>query len=193
VGNATFLRKDEAKVKRAQRHLSRKQKGSKNRAKAKLKVAQIHARIADRRRDFLHQLTTRLIHENQVLCVESLSVKQMLKNHRLAKAIADVGWGELIRQLQYKAAWYGRSVVAIDKWYPSSKRCYDCGHILDSLSLDVRLWVCPACGVTHDRDINAALNIQAAGLAVFASGEMVRPGRAKPVKARLDEGGNSQP
>jgi putative transposase len=193
VGNATFLRKDEAKVKRAQRHLSRKQKGSKNRAKAKLKVAQIHARIADRRRDFLHQLTTRLIHENQVLCVESLSVKQMLKNHRLAKAIADVGWGELIRQLQYKAAWYGRSVVAIDQWYPSSKRCYDCGHILDSLSLDVRLWVCPACGVTHDRDINAALNIQAAGLAVFASGEMVRPGRAKPVKARLDEGGNSQP
>ncbi len=193
VGNETFLRKDEAKLKRAQRHLSSKQKGSKNRAKAKLKVAKIHARIADRRRDFLHKLTTRLIHENQVLCVESLSVKQMLKNHRLAKAIADVVWGELIRQLQYKAAWYGRSVVAIDKWYPSSKRCYDCGHILDSLSLDIRQWSCPECGVAHDRDINATLNIHAAGLAVFACGEMVRPGRSKSVQARLREAGSSQP
>jgi putative transposase len=139
----------------------------------------------------LHKLTTRLIHENQVLCVESLSVKNLLKNHRLAKAIADVGWGELIRQLQYKAAWYGRSVVAIDKRYPSSKRCYDCGHVLESLSLDVRSWSCPACGVSHDRDINAALNIKAAGLAVFACGEMVRPGRAKPAKARLCEAGSS--
>jgi putative transposase len=139
----------------------------------------------------LHKLTARLIHDNQVLCVESLSVKNMLKNHSLAKAIADVGWGELVRQLQYKAAWYGRSVVAIDKWYPSSKRCYDCGHVLESLSLDVRSWSCPECGVSHDRDINAALNIKAAGLAVFACGEMVRPGRVKSVKARLREAGSS--
>jgi putative transposase len=191
VGNEKFFSRDEKKLAKAQRILSRKQKGSKNRVKAKLKVARIHARIADRRQDFLHKLTTRLIHENQVLCVESLSVKQMLKNHRLAKAIADVGWGELIRQLQYKAAWYGRSVVAIDKFYPSSKRCHACGHILESLSLDVRSWTCPECGVEHDRDVNAALNIQAAGLAVFACGEMVRPGRAKPVKARLREAGSS--
>src|SRR5690348_8744234 len=191
VGNEKFFSKDEKRLATLQRRLARKQKGSKNRAKAKLAVAKVHARIADRRQDFLHKLTTRLIHDNQVLCVESLHVKSMLKNHALAKAIADVGWGELIRQLQYKAAWYGRSVVAIDKWYPSSKRCYDCGHILDSLSLDVRSWSCPECGVAHDRDINAALNIKAAGLAVFACGEMVRPGRAKPNRARLREAGRS--
>jgi len=193
VGNEKFFSKDEKRLATLQRRLARKQNGSKNRAKAKLAVASVHARIADRRLDFLHKLTTRLIHENQVLCVESLSVKQMLKNHCLAKAIADVGWGELIRQLQYKAAWYGRSVVAIDKWYPSSKQCYDCRHILDSLALDVRSWSCPECGVSHDRDINAALNIKAAGLAVFACGEMVRPGRAKLVKARLREAGSSLP
>lgn len=191
VGNETFFSKDEKRLATLQRRLARKQKGSKNRVKAKLAVAKVHARIADRRQDFLHKLTTRLIHENQVLCVESLAVKNMLKNHRLAKAIADVGWGELIRQLQYKAAWYGRSVVAIDKWYPSSKRCYDCGHVLESLSLDVRSWSCPACGVAHDRDINAALNMKAAGLAVLACGEMVRPAWAKPNPARLREAGRS--
>ena len=129
--------------------------------------------------DFLHKLTTRLIHENQVLCVESLNVKGMLKNHALAKAISDVGWGELVRQLEYKAAWYGRTIVAIDKFYPSSKRCSAYGHILSTLPLDIRQWTCLECGVVHDRDTNAALNIEAAGLAVFASGEMVRPGRAK--------------
>jgi putative transposase len=191
VGNERFFAKDEKKLAKAQRRLSRKQKGSKNRAKAKLRVAKIHARIADRRQDFLHKLTTRLIHDNQVLCVESLAVKNMLKNHSLAKAIADVGWGELIRQLQYKAAWYGRAVVAIDKFYPSSKRCSACGHILDSLTLDVRQWTCPECGTVHDRDTNAALNIKAAGLAVYACGEMVRPGRAKPNRARLREAGSS--
>jgi putative transposase len=191
VGNEKFLSQDEKRLATLQRRLARKQKGSKNRAKAKLAVAKVHARIADRRQDFLHKLTTRLIHENQVLCVESLSVKNMLKNHSLAKGIADVGWGELVRQLQYKASWYGRAVVAIDKWYPSSKRCYDCGHVLESLSLDMRSWSCPECGVSHDRDVNAALNIKAAGLAVFACGEMVRPGRAKPVKVRLREAGSS--
>jgi putative transposase len=110
-----------------------------------------------------------------VICVESLAVKNMLQNHCLAKAISDVGWGELVRQLQYKAAWYGRSVVTIDQWYPSSTRCSVCGHVLDSPDLDVRQWTCPACGTVHDRDTNAALNIKAAGLAVFACGEPVRP------------------
>jgi putative transposase len=118
-------------------------------------------------------------------------VKNLLQNHCLAQAIADVGWGELVRQLQYKAAWYGRSVVAIDKWYPSSKRCYDCGHILDSLELDVRQWTCPECGTVHDRDTNAALNIKAAGLAVLACGGAVRPGRVKSVRARSREAGRS--
>jgi putative transposase len=186
VGNERFFAQDAKKLATAQRRLARKQKGSKNCTKAKLKVARIHARIADRRHDFLHKLTTRLIHENQVLCVESLAVKNMLKNHRLAKAIADVGWGELIRQLQYKAAWYGRAVVAIDKWYPSSKRCYDCGHVFESLWLDVRSWSCPECGAVHDRDINAALNIKAAGLAVFACGEIgkTRTGQARQGTSR---------
>ncbi len=185
-GNPTFFHKDEKKLARAGRRLSKKQKGSKNRAKARLKVARIHAKIGDRRRDYQHKLSTQLIRENQTICVESLHVKSMVKNHCLAKAISDVGWSEFVRQLEYKAAWYGRTLVKIDKWYPSSKRCFDCGHLLDSLTLDVRSWTCPECGVVHDRDINAAKNILAAGLAVTACGESVRPGR---VKARS---GNSQ-
>jgi putative transposase len=178
-GNPTFFAKDEKKLARAQRQLCKKKKGSKNRAKARKKVAKIHAKIADRRRDYQHKLSTKLIRENQVVCVESLQVKNMVQNHCLAKAISDVGWGEFVRQLEYKAAWYGRTVVKIDKFYPSSKRCFDCGHNLDSLSLDVRQWTCPECGVHHDRDLNAARNILAAGQAVAACGESVRPGRAK--------------
>jgi putative transposase len=185
-GNPKFFAKDEKKLARAQRQLAKKKKGSKNRAKAKHKVAKIHAKIADRRRDYQHKLSTRMIRENQTICVESLQVKNMVKNHSLAKAISDVGWGEFVRQLEYKAAWYGRTLVKIDKFYPSSKRCFDCGHVLDSLSLDVRQWTCPECGVHHDRDINAARNILAAGQAVAACGESIRPGRAKarPGKTR---------
>jgi putative transposase len=192
VGNERFFRKDEKKLAHAQRDLARKQPGSKNRTKQKRKVAKIHATIADRRNDFLHKLTTRLIHENQVICVESLAVKNMIRNHALAKAIADVGWGELIRQLEYKAVWYGRTVVAIDRFYPSSKRCHICGHILESLALDVREWACPTCHTVHDRDINAALNILAAGLAVLACGESVRPGRTKSAQATPGEAGRSR-
>jgi putative transposase len=165
VGNRRFFHKDEKKLAKAQRRHAKKKKGSKNRKKACLKVARIHARIADRRRDFLHKLSTRLIRENQVVCVESLAVKNMVKNDTLSKAISDVGWSEFVSQLEYKAAWYGRTVVKIDRWYPSSKRCCDCGHILDSLTLDVRHWTCPECGVQHDRDINAARNILAVGRA----------------------------
>jgi putative transposase len=179
TGNERYFAQDARQLALLQRRHARKQKQSKNREKARQKVARIHARIADRRHDFQQKLTTRLIRENQVICVESLSVKHLMQNHHLAKAIADVGWGELIRQLEYKAAWYGRSIVAIDKFYPSSKRCSGCGHVLGSLSLDVRQWTCPECGTCHDRDVNAALNIRAAGLAVLACGEMVRPGRAK--------------
>lgn len=189
LANPKRLRHSERRLAHAQRALARKQQGSRNREKARLKVAREHARIADQRLDGLHKLTTRLIRENQVICIESLAIKQMIRNHALAKAISDVGWGELVRQLQYKAVWYGRTVVAIDKWYPSSKRCFDCGHVLDSLPLDTRHWTCPVCGVRHDRDINAAKNILAAGLAVNACGEAVRPGRAKPDSARPAEAG----
>src|SRR5260370_3629685 len=186
VGNPKFFHTDEKRLAKAQRRLARKQKGSKNRAKARRKVARINARIADRRRDFLHKLSTRLIRENQTICVETLAVKNMLKNHKLAKAIADVGWSEFVSQLDYKAQWYGRCLVRIDKWYPSSKRCFECGHILDSLTLDTRNWTCPACGVVHDRDINAARNIHAVGLTVLeACGEAVRPGRAKARLGKL--------
>ncbi len=178
-GNPKFFATDEQKLARAQRRLSKKHKGSKSRQKARRKVAKIHARSADRRRDYQHKLSTKLIRENQVVCVESLQVKNMVQNHRLAKAINDVGWGEFVRQLDYKAQWYGRTLVKIDKFYPSSKRCHHCGHVLDSLSLDIRHWVCPECQMAHERDINAAQNVLAAGLAVSACGETVRPGRAK--------------
>src|SRR6266849_4617793 len=181
-GNPTFFAQDEKKLAKAQRRHAKKKKGSQNRRKAQLKVARIHAKIADRRRDYQHKLSTEVIRENQIVCVESLQVKNMVKNHTLAKAISDVGWSEFVRQLEYKAEWYGRTLIKIDKWYPSSKRCFDCGHILDSLQLDVRSWACPECGVVHDRDINAAKNVLAAGLAVNACGEAVRPGavKAKP-------------
>src|SRR6266496_2348248 len=146
VGNPKFFAKDEKKLARAQRRVAKKKKGSKNRNKARRKVARIHARIADRRRDYQQKLSTRIIRENQIVCIESLSVKNMIKN---------------------------------DKWYPSSRRCFDCGHVLDSLSLDVREWTCPECAVVHDRDVNAAHNILAAGLAVHACGESIRPGAVK--------------
>jgi len=178
IANPKHLARSQRRLKRAQQSLNRKQKGSKNRDKARRKVARIHAQIADQRNDGLHKLTTRLIRENQTICVESLAVKNMVRNHSLARAIADVGWGEFVRQLAYKAQWYGRTLVKIDRWYPSSKRCGACGHVLDSLSLAVREWTCPACGVAHDRDINAAKNILAVGLTVSACGELVRPATA---------------
>ncbi|HET8842841.1 MAG TPA: RNA-guided endonuclease TnpB family protein [Ktedonobacteraceae bacterium] len=178
VGNPQFFQKDEKKLAKAQRQHAKKQKGSKNRDKARKKVARLHARIGDRRRDFLHKLSTRLIRENQTICVESLAVKHMIQHPTLAKAIADVGWGEFVSQLEYKAEWYGRTLVKIDKWYPSSKRCFDCGHIFPSLKLDMRQWICPECGTVHDRDINAAKNVEAVGLTVLGSGEAIRPGRA---------------
>ena len=177
--NPKFFAKDERQLARAQRRLAKKRKGSKNRDKARRKVARIHARIADRRRDSQQKLSTQIIRENQVVCVESLQVKNMVLNRHLSKAISDVGWGEFVRQLDYKAAWYGRTLVKIDKWYPSSKRCFECGHVLETLSLDIRVWTCPECATVHDRDINAANNILAAGLAVHACGESVRPGAVK--------------
>lgn len=169
------FRKNEAKLAKLQRRLAKKTKGSARRKKAKLKVAKLHAKIADSRRDFLHKLSTRLINENQVIAVESLSVSNMQKNRRLSKSISDAGWSEFLRQLEYKANWYGRELVGIDKWYPSSKRCSDCGYTMPKMPLNVRQWTCPECGSTHDRDVNAARNVLAAGLAVSARGETVSP------------------
>ena len=164
-------------LKQHQKALSRKQKGSNNRDKARIKVARIQGKIADSRKDFLHKLTTRLVRENQTIVVEDLAVANMVKNHKLARSISDASWGELVRQLDYKCRWYGRTLVKIDRWFPSSKRCGHCGHIVDKLPLDVREWDCPECGTHHDRDINAAKNILAAGLAVIVCGANVRPDR----------------
>jgi putative transposase len=179
VGNPKFYARDEKRLAKAQRRHAKKKKGSKNREKARRKVAHVHARINDRRRDYQHKLSTRIVHENQVICVESLAVKNMVKNHCLAKAISDVGWGEFVGQLEYKSQWYGRTLVKIDRWYPSSKTCHDCKHVVEDLPLDVREWVCPECSTWHDRDINAAKNILTEGLSVSACGGGVRPARAK--------------
>jgi putative transposase len=173
VGNPRHTAKYAARLAKAQRRLSKKKLGSSNRAKARQKVAKLHAKISDCRRDNLHKLSRRLINENQVICVESLKVKNMIRNPSMSKAIADAGWGEFVRQLTYKADWAGRLLVAIDQWFPSSKRCSGCGHTLSSLPLSIRQWDCPECGMCHDRDINAATNIKAAGLAVLALGENV--------------------
>jgi putative transposase len=175
IAAPNVFRKNEAKLAKLQRRLAKKQKGSANRRKARLKVARMHARTADSRRDFLHKLSTRLINENQVIAIESLSVKNMQKNRCLSKSISDASWSEFTRQLEYKAQWYGRTLVGIDKWYPSSKRCSDCGHTVAKMSLKVRAWTCPECGSIHDRDVNAARNVMAAGLAVSAHGESVSP------------------
>ena len=176
IVNPRHERRDRKRIARAHRQLSRKAKGSNNRIKARLKVAKVHARIADRRRDVLHKLSTRLINENQVICIEDLAVRNMVRNHSLARSISDASWSELRRQLEYKADWYGRTVVAIDRFYPSSKTCSACGTIVEKLPLNIREWTC-RCGTVHDRDINAALNIRAAGLAVLACGDGVRPAR----------------
>jgi putative transposase len=177
VANPKTFKAKRAKLRKAQKSLSRKQKGSKNRDKARLKVAKVHAQISDARKDFLHKLTTQLIRENQTIVVEDLAIISMLKNHKLALAISDASWGELVRQLEYKCDWYGRNFVKIDRWFPSSKRCGHCGHIVDKLPLTVREWDCPSCGTHHDRDVNAAKNILAAGLAVSVCGANIRPDR----------------
>ncbi len=135
-------------------------------------MARIQARIADKRADFLHKLSTRLAREDQALAVESLNVSGMIRNRCLSRAISDDGWGQFLTMLAYKCAWFGRELRSIDRWFPSSKTCSCCEHKLDALALSVRAWTCPSCGERHDRDVNAAINVaKAAGLAVSAYGE----------------------
>lgn len=179
VTNPKGFKAKRAKLKKATKALSHKLPGSNNRYRACLKVAKVHAEISDARNDFLHKLTTRLVRENQTIAVEDLSVKNMVKNQKLALSISDASWGELVRQLEYKCGWYDRTLVKIDRWFPSSKRCGNCGHIVEKLPLNIREWDCPKCGSHHDRDINAAHNILAAGLAVKVCGANVRPDRHK--------------
>jgi putative transposase len=183
VTNPKQFKKHYRRLRLAQKQLARKQKGSKNREKARRKVAKIHLKISDSRKDFLHKLTTQLVRENQTIAVETLMVKNMVKNPKLALSISDSGWGELTRQLDYKCRWYGRNLVKIDRWFPSSKRCSSCGHIVEKMPLNIRDWQCPKCGTHHDRDMNASKNILAAGLAVSVCGAIVRPDQVNSVKA----------
>jgi putative transposase len=157
------------KIKRVQRKLSHRRhkttnKKSKRIEKVRIQLAKLHQRVKDVRSNHLHQITRKLIDENQVIVVETLAVKNMMKNHSLAGAIADCAWSELLRQLEYKAAWYGRTIVKIDRFFPSSKTCSGCGFIKQDLKLGERHWVCPSCGVEHDRDVNAAQMIRKQGL-----------------------------
>ncbi|MEU4809896.1 RNA-guided endonuclease TnpB family protein [Nocardia fluminea] len=177
VSNPRHEKRDRERLAKAHRELSKKQKGSANRAKARLKLARVHARIADRRRDHLHKLSTRLVRENQVIAIEDLSVRNMVRNRSLARAISDASWSEFRSMLEYKADWYGRTVVVVDRFLPSSKTCSGCGLINNTMPLSVRVWTC-RCGMVHDRDVNAAKNIRAAGLAVLACGDGVRPTRS---------------
>jgi putative transposase len=176
IDNPRHLAKRQKRLARAQRRLSKKKKGSNNRKKAALKVARLNSAVRNTRQDFLHQLSTRLIRENQTICLETLSIKGMLRAKLHSRSISDVGWGEFVRQLSYKAIWYGRRVVQIDRWHPSTKTCSACGTTGHKLSLSDRTWTCTDCSATHDRDINAARNILAEGLSVIACRENVSPG-----------------
>jgi len=159
VAAPQYLRQSERRLRRMQRHFSRCKRGSRGREAARLVVAREHEHVSNQRSDFLHKLSRRLVDENQAICAESLNVKGMMANHCLAKSIGDAGWGEFLRQLEYKGAWYGCHLWQVDRFFPSSKRCHDCGHILQDLRLSQRSWACPECGVVHDRDENAARNI----------------------------------
>ena len=163
LANPKNLSKAKNKLAREQRRLSRKQKGSANRAKQKRKVALVHEKVANRRKDAIHKATISAVRESQAIAVEDLNVRGMQKNRHLAKAVSDASMGEVLRQLEYKCAWYGRSFVKVGRFYPSSKTCGCCAAVFDDLTLAMRKWTCPKCGATHDRDLNAAVNIAREG------------------------------
>lgn len=170
-------------LRQQQRCLSRRVKGSRRWHAQRIKVARAHTRVVNQRSNAIHSLTTRLVREHQIICIEDLAVKNMIQHPRLAGQLADASFGEIRRQLNYKTQWYGRTLVTVDRFYPSSKTCSACGHILDELRLDVREWICPKCGSVHDRDLNAAMNLLGRGLAQLGPGE--------PGDLRVEAGGTT--
>ena len=157
--NLHFKKNESQRIIRLQKQLSRKQNGSNNRNKARIKLAKAYKKITDKKQYYLHQITNYLIDENQVICMEDLNVKGMLRNHKLAESIQELNFGEFRRMLEYKAKWYGRHLVFVDRFYPSSKTCNECGYVNKTLKLSDRVWICPNCGNIIERDYNAALNI----------------------------------
>ena len=162
--NKHFYKSQEKKLKKLQKQLSKKQKGSNNRNKVRIKIAKVHEKITNQRNAYLHQITSKLVNENQVICIEDLNVNGMMFNHKLAKSIQELSLFEFRRQLEYKCKLYGRDLVIIDRFYPSSKTCHNCGYIYKNLKLSEREWICPQCGKVIDRDYNASLNILDGGL-----------------------------
>ena len=165
--NLHFKKKESKKLKRLQKQLSHKQKNSNNRNKARIKLAKLYKKINDQKQYYLHSVSNSLINENQVICMEDLNVKGMLKNHKLAESIQEMNFGEFKRILEYKAKWYNRRIVFVNRFYPSSKTCNNCGYIYKQLKLSDRQWICPECGQLIERDYNAALNILAEGLRII--------------------------
>ena len=187
IPNSGRLARRERNLARYQRRIARCQKGSANRAKARAKVARAHRKVRASRQDFLHRTSARLVRDHDVIVIEDLAVKNMVRNRSLAKVISDCGWGTFRAMLEYKAAKAGRHLIVIDRWYPSSKTCSACGHLLTELSLKTRTWQCPSCGTRHDRDVNAAKNILAAGLAVTACGADVRHSGSSRVRSAVKQ------
>lgn len=188
IKNERFLKKHLKKLKYLQRQHSKKKKGSNSREKSRIKLAKEYQKVTNQRNNYLHQVSSQLIDDNQVICLENLAIKNMLKNHNLAQAISDVSWGSLVLMLKYKAAWYNRQVIQIDRFYPSSKTCSNCQHLMASMDLSIREWKCPSCDTHHDRDVNAAKNILRQGINIMSG----LGTKSDPKQKRAEASGSKQ-